>query len=270
MADDTVISRGSLIISAVPDDFEDDETLAPIENPWIMDPISELEYILTILYTGVWGLPSILISQLLAIFTIFLGAGALGLLVTRKKLPDDPESRPMIVYNAIKENPGMTMAQLQKLTGIPRGSINYTIHRLSLAGKIKKTTDSGAGNYYPVNVQVAGHEEFMHKVLTEERPNKIFQTIIDHPGVSQKILVEKTGIPQTTLQWHLSQLAKYNAIESVRNKNTVHYTAISDYVLLYNQLVGTKKQEIETKNNENVDKISGETTKKNTDNTNES
>ncbi|WP_338093602.1 winged helix-turn-helix transcriptional regulator [Methanorbis furvi] len=211
-----------------------------------------------------------LILQILGTCTLLLGAGALGFLITRKNLPDDPESRPMIVYNAIKENPGMTMAQLQRLTGIPRGSINYTVHRLSLAGKVKKITDNGAGSYYPAHVQIEGHEEFMHKVLTEERPNKIFQTIIDHPEISQKILVEKTGIPQTTLQWHLSQLAKYQAIKSVRNKNTIHYTAIPDYVLLYTQFVEGKKQENETENHENVDKISEEKQTKNTGNTNES
>ncbi|MDU9376616.1 hypothetical protein McpSp1_12390 [Methanocorpusculaceae archaeon Sp1] len=269
-ADDTaVIPGGGLIIVAITDDFEDDGVLI-VEKFEFVNPTFKLQNILTILYTGAWGLPSMLILQILAICTLLLGAGALGFLITRKNLPDDPESRPMIVYNAIKENPGMTMAQLQRLTGIPRGSINYTVHRLSLAGKVKKITDNGSGSYYPAHVQIEGHEEFMHKVLTEERPNKIFQTIIDQPGISQKILVEETGIPQTTLQWHLSQLAKYQAIKSVRNKNTIHYTAIPDYVLLYTQLVEGKKQENETENHENVDKISEEKQTKNTGNTNES
>ena len=82
----------------------------------------------------------------------------------------------------------------------------------------------------------------LRKLTTQENPQKILEAIISNPGISQKELHETTGIPKTTLQWHLSQLAKYEAIKSTRERNTVHYNVIPDLVLLYNNALEETKQ----------------------------
>ncbi|HJK44679.1 MAG TPA: hypothetical protein O0X85_07245, partial [Methanocorpusculum sp.] len=61
------------------------------------------------------GLPSAFITETIATIFILLGAGACTLLLTRWRLPEDPNSRPRILLNTIREHPGATQSELQKL-----------------------------------------------------------------------------------------------------------------------------------------------------------
>lgn len=206
------------------------------------NPLNELRYILTLGYTRTYGFPPLLVIECLAFLTIVLGAGALTLLTTRGKLPDDPKSRTMILYNTIKEHPGTTLSELQELTGHSRGSVSVNLHRLDLNAKIQKSVRNGTTRYYIASIPEDEINGFLRKVATREKPQKIFETIISTPGISQKELHETTKIPKTTLQWHLAQLAKYEIIKSTRDRNTIHYSVIPDYILLYNHILEEGKQ----------------------------
>ena len=71
----------------------------------------------------------------------------------------------------------------------------------------------------------------------------IFQAILTYPGITQKELSKTTDIPAITLQWHLAQFAKYEAIKISHEKNTVHYNVLTKYVWPYHSL--TRQQEKE-------------------------
>lgn len=194
------------------------------------------------------GLPSSTFTDSLAIIFTFLGACALTRLVRRKKIPEDPDFRPMIVYDTIKERSGVTLAELQKLTGHSRGSLSVNLHRLALTKKIRKSVRDNKSRHYVVNAPDDDIKEFWRKIAAQEKSQKIFETIISMPGISQKELHETTGIPKTTLQWHLSQLVRYDAIKSTREKNTLHYSTIPDYILLYTYILEEGKQKTKTNN----------------------
>ncbi|HJK06032.1 MAG TPA: winged helix-turn-helix transcriptional regulator [Methanocorpusculum sp.] len=188
------------------------------------------------------GLPSAFITETIATIFILLGAGACTLLLTRWRLPEDPNSRPRILLNTIREHPGATQSELQKLTGHSRGSVSVNLHHLGMASKIRKRVQNGKTRYYLACTPDDEMKGFLRKLTTQENPQKILEAIINNPGISQKELHETTGIPKTTLQWHLSQLAKYEAIKSTRERNTVHYSVIPDLVLLYNNALEETKQ----------------------------
>ena len=111
-----------------------------------------------------------------------------------------------------------------------------------MTSKIRKRVQNGKTRYYLACTPDDEMKGFLRKLTTQENPQKILEAIISNPGISQKELHETTGIPKTTLQWHLSQLAKYEAIKSTRERNTVHYNVIPDLVLLYNNALEETKQ----------------------------
>lgn len=203
---------------------------------------NEIQYSLVSSYNHCIGLPTTFITETIAIIFILLGAGACTLLLTRWKLPEDPNSRPRILLNTIREHPGATQSELQKLTGHSRGSVSVNLHHLSMTSKIRKRVQNGKTRYYLACTPDDEMKGFLRKLTTQENPQKILEAIISNPGISQKELHETTGIPKTTLQWHLSQLAKYEAIKSTRERNTVHYNVIPDLVLLYNNALEETKQ----------------------------
>ena len=214
-------TRDNLIISLTDDEIPNDESKPVVEGQnETRSQVYKIQHSLLAAYGSLTGIPSAFITETLAFLFILLGAGGLTFLLTRWKLPEDPNSRPRVLLNTIREHPGATQSELQKLTGHSRGSVSVNLHHLSMTSKIRKSVQNGKTRYYLA----------------------ILEAIISNPGISQKKLHETTGIPKTTLQWHLSQLAKYEAIKSTRERNTVHYNVIPDLVLLYNNALEETKQ----------------------------
>lgn len=235
--------RDGLLISPAVNDIPSNDIRAPNEEQFnvrsLMDTIRSYSIAA---YSNLVGLPPAFVTETLATIFILLGAGGLTLLLTRWKLPEDPNSRPRVLLNTIREHPGATQSELQKLTGHSRGSVSVNLHHLSMTSKIRKRVQNGKTRYYLACTPDDEMKGFLRKLTTQENPQKILEAIISNPGISQKELHETTGIPKTTLQWHLSQLAKYEAIQSTRERNTVHYNVIPDLVLLYNNALEETKQ----------------------------
>lgn len=239
----TYYGRDNLFISPTLDEIPSSDLRSPVEEQTDIRSFSaKIQHYLIIAYSYLTGLPSAFISETISIFFILLGAGSLTFLLTRWKLPEDPNSRPRVLLNTIREHPGATQSELQKLTGHSRGSISVNLHHLSMTSKIRKRVQNGKTRYYLACTPDDEMKGFLRKLTTQENPQKILEAIISNPGISQKELHETTGIPKTTLQWHLSQLAKYEAIKSTRERNTVHYSVIPDLVLLYNNALEETKQ----------------------------
>lgn len=235
--------RDGLLISPAVDDIPNNDIRPPVEKETdLRSLISETKYYLLSLYGSLIGIPSAFITETLSFLFILFGAGGLTFLLTRWKLPEDPNSRPRVLLNTIREHPGATQSELQKLTGHSRGSVSVNLHHLSMTSKIRKRVQNGKTRYYLACTPDDEMKGFLRKLTTQENPQKILEAIINNPGISQKELHETTGIPKTTLQWHLSQLAKYEAIKSTRERNTVHYSVIPDLVLLYNNALEETKQ----------------------------
>lgn len=233
----------SLFISLTTNEIPSDETRLLVEEQTDVRLLTDkMKNSLLSSYSYFTGFPPVFITETIAIIFILLGAGACTLLLTRWKLPDDPNSRPRILLNTIREHPGATQSELQKLTGHSRGSVSVNLHHLGMASKIRKSVQNGKTRYYLACTPDDEMKGFLRKLTTQENPQKIFEAIISNPGISQKELHETTGIPKTTLQWHLSQLAKYEAIKSTRERNTIHYSVIPDLVLLYNNALEETKQ----------------------------
>lgn len=236
-------TRDNLLISLTDDNIPSDESQLIVEEQTdISSQVDITKRRLIATYSYIIGLPTTFITETIAIIFILLGAGACTLLLTRWKLPEDPNSRPRVLLNTIREHPGATQSELQKLTGHSRGSVSVNLHHLSMTSKIRKRVQNGKTRYYLACTPDDEMKGFLRKLTTQENPQKILEAIISNPGISQKELHETTGIPKTTLQWHLSQLAKYEAIKSTRERNTVHYSVIPDLVLLYNNALEETKQ----------------------------
>ena len=230
-------SRDNLIISPFSEELPNDNSHTVAEGRTEIRTLGyKAQHNLLATYSYIIGLPTTFITETISIFFILLG------LLTRWKLPEDPNSRPRILLNTIREHPGATQSELQKLTGHSRGSVSVNLHHLSMTSKIRKRVQNGKTRYYLACTPDDEMKGFLRKLTTQENPQKILEAIISNPGISQKELHETTGIPKTTLQWHLSQLAKYEAIKSTRERNTVHYNVIPDLVLLYNNALEETKQ----------------------------
>ena len=218
-----------------------DDTTPLVEKTGLFSIKDALHRTFITTYNQIFGFPPVIITELGSLFFLLLGGGALTGLIIRRTQKPHANPRTQTIYSLIQKKPGSTVAELQDNTGYSRGSINYNLTRLILADRIKKIPFKKTNHYYHIEDKEDRSLEFMKHLIQQERPQKIFRTIMNTPGITQKELAETTDIPTTTLQWHLSQLAKYEAIQTCRRKNTISYTVLPEYIWLYHHL--TKETE---------------------------
>ena len=201
-------------------------------------------------YSRTHGTPSMLFTEFLAAAIMVLTSGALGALYVLRPELTDPESRPVKILAAVRDHQGVTITELQRLTGYSRNSVSYNIHRLESYHKISKINRGGTYYYYTGTIPANGNEERMLHILSRKNPHIIFHTIMENPGITQKELIETTGIPQTTCQWHLSCLIRDQTISTQKEKNSIYYTALPEYVWLYNYLTKSSSMSSEDRNDD--------------------
>ena len=165
-------------------------------------------------------------GTLLGIITTLFGlftSGCILLLYTRKKLSENPDSRHMKILSYLTDNPGAQQKDIIQATGYSRGSVSHHLRRLMQGVKICQIK-SDAVRYYPIgNVTVELHQS-MWRLLENEKRKRIFQTILHHPGISQKHIAEEIQIPVTTLRWHLEKMQKGNLILVDENQQRTSYS----------------------------------------------
>ena len=131
--------RDNLLISLPTEEIPSDGENLLIEEPIdIRTQTAKTQHSIVALYNRLIGHPSVLITETISIIFILLGVGGLTLLLTRWKLPENPNSRPRVLLNTIREHPGATQSELQKLTGHSRGSVSVNLHHLSMTSKSGK------------------------------------------------------------------------------------------------------------------------------------
>ena len=217
-------------------------TVIPVDSPFISDdtdnPIVEItEFQFSIPYilariinffnvgtVPVWAAETIVI--LICIITTVVGlitSGYFFLLYTRRKLSDKPDSRHMIILEYLQLHPGAQQSEIIKATGFSRGSVSYNLKRLMQERKIYKTKDSIV-RYYPHSTYYTDKDRKAEILLENENRMNIFQKIHDNPGISQRQLSKDSGIPLTTLRWHLDKLIGEELILVESHKNTTCYS----------------------------------------------
>ncbi len=220
------------------------------ENTQVTPIKKQIRNTLITTYSRTHEAPSMYFTELISAIIILLTSGALTALYVLRPELTDPESRPGKILAAVREHQGVTITELQRLTGYSRNSVSYNIHRLESYHKISKINRDGTYYYYTGTIPANGNEERMLHIISRKNPHAIFHTIMENPGITQKELIETTGIPQTTCQWHLSCLIRDQAITTQKEKNSIYYTALPEYVWLYNYLTKNSSMSSEDRNDD--------------------
>ena len=182
---------------------------------------------------SVWAAETIGIT--IGIITTVAGlitSGYFFFLYTRRKLSENPDSRHMIILEYLQKHPGSQQSEIIKATGFSRGSVSYNLKRLMQERKIYKNKDSIV-RYYPHSTYYTDKDRKAEILLENENRMNIFQTIHDNPGISQRQLSKDSGIPLTTLRWHLDKLIGEELILVESHKNITCYSVNPSFSEVY-------------------------------------
>lgn len=226
------------ISAGYPDIPDDNLTLTDVTDEITLPKDDFRTYLITA-YSRQFGLPPVFVTELIALFFLLFGSGAIAFLHTRSRPDsDDPDAKSGQILAAIRNNPGITFSELRTLTGYSRSSLTHHLLSLEHYAQLITISSGGTTHYYPISNGLNLKEERLRLLLTGENPHTIFRTIMDHPEISQKQLIETTGIPQTTCQWHLSNLLGEHIITKEKKKNSICYKVTPENIRLYRAIVG--------------------------------
>ena len=129
----------------------------------------------------------------------------------------DLESR-RLIYNLIKEFPGIHLSELVRKTSLSEGTVRYHIRFFNKRGLIKVENVDGYSRYFLKNVIGNGHAKILN-IVRKETSRRILLTLLVLQAASKKQLSILLKKDPSTIHHYLKILEKLDVIESVKHKD---------------------------------------------------
>ncbi len=144
-------------------------------------------------------------------------------------LPDDPKptrrsrrasrkqgpSTRQVVFEFVRDTPGMHLRGVQQRLGIPLGTVEYHLRELVRVGLVTEREDGIYRRYY-VAGQLGGVDRELIAALRPEIPRRVVMHLLLNPGLNFGQVKSGFDISGSTLHYHLKKLEKRGIIERRR------------------------------------------------------
>ena len=138
-------------------------------------------------------------------------------------------------FDAIVDNPGIHLRELERKVDIPLGTIRYHIRVLEKRQLIIIRTEGKYKRYYAKG-EIDRSDKDRLAVLRKELPRTIILFLMEFPGSTHSDLTEAIAVAPSTMSYHLKRLVKDNIIEKEKGKyRVVDEEKIADLLIQYRQ-----------------------------------
>jgi predicted transcriptional regulator len=149
--------------------------------------------------------------------------------VRRKKVLDNRAR--YLLHGIIIDNPGIHYRALLRELELSNGIAVYHLDVLEREGFIRSVRDGRFRRFYSMDVKVP----LEHRPSTEQLCDRLTRLVTERSGISQKEIIEETGLSRRTVGYHLNALVSRGALVASRQGRNTVYT------------VRTKKRRTRTK-----------------------
>lgn len=150
--------------------------------------------------------------------------GLLALLYTRiaKENLLDHERRDALLQG-IRDHPGSAVADLVRLTGVPRNTTVYHLARLEREGLVSSMREGRTRLYFaPGALHTRANSEAL-AALRHDTARAIAVQIGREPGLDQNSLCQRFGLAPSLAHWHADRLVASGVVEKRREGRRVRY-----------------------------------------------
>jgi len=135
-------------------------------------------------------------------------------------------SREMI-FQCVKENPGIQPADLERSTGFTYKNLIYHLNVLANFGVVTSDKCKNTTRYFENSGEFSHEERAMLMHLNHPSDKKIIETVLHHPGISRHEISSHVGISGPSVSWHMHFLRHDQIIEQ-RKEGTIARHYLSD------------------------------------------
>jgi predicted transcriptional regulator len=159
--------------------------------------------------------------------TKYLSAANLPLIGGFKRISDKnifQNTSRKAIYECVKENPGVQLADMERSTGFSYKNLIYHINLLKNFRKITSSECKNTERFFENSGKFSPEERAIIMHLKHPCGGKILATIARYPGISRNEISTRIGISGPSVSWHMHFLLHDRIIEQEKEGNTVrHY-----------------------------------------------
>jgi predicted transcriptional regulator len=156
-----------------------------------------------------------------------LGAIKFGPLLIGKVRAIIQNKNRVAILDYIGNNPGCTLADLSKNTGINRGTAKYHLYLLAIKQEIVMKKDGKLG-YLFTNGGRHLEKKRVYGYIMNPAKREILETIRSRPGISNKQIADCLNLDPSTIHWHLRQFLDEEMVVSRWDGRNLNYFLFPD------------------------------------------
>ena len=116
------------------------------------------------------------------------------------------------VKQLVSLSPGVHLRELERLLGMSFNSTRYHVDRLTKAGEIVRVEEGGYSRLYPAGTSEA--ERTLFAIVRAETDRKILSSLATNVMLSNKQLVDLTGLAKSTVSEHIADLVQLGIVKT--------------------------------------------------------
>lgn len=167
------------------------------------------------------------IAWIVIVILGFFGAIKFGLIIFGKVKTILLNKNRTAIFKYIHDNPGCTLADLSKNTGINRGTAKYHIYLLAIERKIVRIKEEKL-SYLFTNSGITLEKKRLYGYIMNPAKWEILKTILDNPGISNKEIADRLQLDRSTIYWHLQHFLNEKMVMSQWDGRTMNYVLSPD------------------------------------------
>lgn len=126
------------------------------------------------------------------------------------------------IFTFIRDHPGMHFRELERETGINRGTLAYHLGILEQANKLLAFREVGYTRYFENRGRYSAFEQKILSSLMNDRKRTILLQL-SHAPASPAELRENLGITGASVSWHMQWLCNDHLVTSEKTGKNVRY-----------------------------------------------
>ncbi|MEM4612113.1 MAG: winged helix-turn-helix transcriptional regulator [Candidatus Nitrosocaldus sp.] len=134
-----------------------------------------------------------------------------------------------IIFNAIKNMPGIRYMELKRLTGLSYGTLTYHLTRLEREGRIRIVRSARKSRYYTSDVDDSQAD--IIECIRSRTCKGILAMILEHGTVTLDALARTLNKAKTTIKYHIDMLKARGIIEGERIGRYIFYHVRDEIIL---------------------------------------
>lgn len=144
------------------------------------------------------------------------------------------------VMDLLAKKPGCYLGKMGRELHVPTSTLKYHLNILRSFDMVTTVKKGRCRHYFPKRRRFTDHEKRMFAALEHAPTRRMVEIVRESPRVTQAGLVQRTGLSQSTVAWHMGKLEEMTLVESER-RGVKEYRLAADFDDLLRRLEGVEE-----------------------------